>query len=592
MRPILLFLLFALSIITAPGIAVAGPNLLAGGDWYFSAPHPQDAAIASQPSNGTPVSSPTTEVTITEPSPHPWDIQIIRGIPSSVPAGDIVRLHFWAKSPTLNPIEVVIEQTVSPYTWVSSKSIKLSAEWQEFTLDGAAPGYGANGLMVQLQLGEQAGVVDVDGESAVDIGVDPGLADAEKAILPAQVQSRIEKYRKGELTVAVTDHSGHPVRGAVVRVLLKRHAFLFGCNLLGLVPSDTSADQLAYQQRFSALFNYGNLPFFWDSFESQEGTPDYPRLDSIVDWCIKNNITDVGHPLLWQYSLPQWLPSDPVKAEPILKKHITDIINHYHDSVHYWVAINEANSAGQCRPSNGESAWVAKNPAGAVESALQWARDAGSGASETFLYNDFDIGQTNLDLLTKLQADNQLPDVIGIQSHMHAENWPMTKVWETCENFSKFGKPLHFSETTVLSGPNHTITFPGPSATDWNSTPDGESKQADYVAQFYSLLFSCPSVAAISWWDLSDNNAWMGAPAGLLHKDMTPKPAYNRLLDLIHKAWWTDLTGATDSHGSLTQRVFYGQYTVIVTDSSGHIVTEAVNFPESAPPKSITVQLP
>ena len=71
---------------------------------------------------------------------------------------------------------------------------------------------------------------------------------------PEQVQARIEKYRKGELTVKVVDGSGHLLSGAAVKVTQTRHAFLFGCNFFELRPADSSPAQIAYRNEFAALF--------------------------------------------------------------------------------------------------------------------------------------------------------------------------------------------------------------------------------------------------------------------------------------------------------------------------------------------------
>ena len=91
--------------------------------------------------------------------------------------------------------------------------------------------------------------------------------------------------------------------------------------------------------------------------------------------------------------------------------------------------------------------------------------------------------------------------------------WPLARVWQVCESFSRFGKPLHFTETTVISGPGRQFDYRGPALADWLTTVDGETRQADYVAKFYTVLFSHPAVRAITWWDLSDMKAWLGAPA-------------------------------------------------------------------------------
>ena len=120
------------------------------------------------------------------------------------------------------------------------------------------------------------------------------------------------------------------------------------------------------------------------------------------------------------------------------------------------------------------------------------------------------------------------------------------------------------------------------------ATAETEKAQADYVEKFYSLLFSHPSLRAITWWDFSDVGAWQGAPAGLLRKDMTPKPAYDRLLKLIKHDWWTNASGMSGKDGEYSAQAFYGDYTVSAV-VGGRRVSSTVFFPEASGKKTVTL---
>jgi endo-1,4-beta-xylanase len=189
-----------------------------------------------------------------------------------------------------------------------------------------------------------------------------------------------------------------------------------------------------------------------------------------------------------------------------------------------------------------------------------------------------------------LQERHALPDAIGIQSHMHDGPWPLPTLWQTAEDFAQFGRPLHFTEVTVLSGPARGDDPTKPSA-GWATTPEGEAAQADYVEGFYTALFSHPAVRAITWWDLSDRGAWRNAPAGLIRKDMSPKPAYERLMKLIHSKWWTDARGETGPDGVFSARAFCGDYRVTVTDASGRSVTKTLSLPGNVAGEATAVEV-
>ena len=100
------------------------------------------------------------------------------------------------------------------------------------------------------------------------------------------------------------------------------------------------------------------------------------------------------------------------------------------------------------------------------------------------------------------------------------------------------------------------------------------------VERFYTILFSHPAVEANSSWDLSDQGAWQGAPAGLLRKDMSPKPAYDALLRLINDKWWTRAEVKAGRGGEARLRRFYGDYKVVVKQG-GREVAGTFSFDKS-----------
>jgi hypothetical protein len=94
---------------------------------------------------------------------------------------------------------------------------------------------------------------------------------------------------------------------------------------------------------------------------------------------------------------------------------------------------------------------------------------------------------------------------------------------------------------------------------EWPTTPEGEERQARELVEIYELLFSHPSVEAITNWDAKDGK-WLGAPSGLLRKDNSPKPAYHALMAKIKGEWWTNETLKTDGAGELVFEGFRGDY--------------------------------
>jgi GH35 family endo-1,4-beta-xylanase len=380
--------------------------------------------------------------------------------------------------------------------------------------------------------------------------------EARGAHLLRTANERIAAIRKAPVEIRVVDAKGNPVAGATVHVEQHRHAFLFGCNAFRFYYHPEAQNQI-YAARFSALFNYATLPFYWELYEPQQGDTKVfdQRHHSLSNWFRANHIETKGHPLAWHDLYPPWAPADPDAAHDALRRRVTGIIGEFASEIRRWDVVNEATVAKAF--DNGLGHWVRRDgPAKVVATAFRWAHEVDPRAE--LVYNDFNVGPQHRRLIEQLIKDGAPFQIIGLQAHMHHREWSLAEAWDVCEDYSRFGKPVHISELTVLSG-KHGWELPAP----WPTTPDGEERQADYVERLYTLLFSHPAVQAITWWDLEDGE-WMGAPSGLLRADLTSKPAYARLLKLIHGTWWTRESLSSNDKGACSFAGFLGDYEVTV----------------------------
>ena len=384
---------------------------------------------------------------------------------------------------------------------------------------------------------------------------------SEKEIL-ASAPERIRRSRSAGVELRFVDRSGAPLPNTAVHVHLTRHAFKFGCNAFLLDGIADGTLQRAYEERFTGLLNYATLPFYWGGYEREKGVTGEARLGRMAEWCAGHAIPAKGHPLVWHEVYPQWghaCPDDEVIAR--LEERVVELVSRFRGSVDIWDVVNEATVSH--RFDNAIGRWIAREGAGAcVAQALRWAR--GANPSATLLYNDFNLSDDFQRLIANLLDGGAPLDAIGIQSHMHKGTWALERAWQVCETYARYGLPLHWTELTVLSGQPkraddddwHTRRV------DWASTPQGESSQAEYGEKLYTLLFSHPAVEAITWWDLSDHASWQGAPSGLVGADMTPKPLYERLQQLVGEEWSTDARVTSDEDGRAHLRCTYGHYRV------------------------------
>jgi endo-1,4-beta-xylanase len=391
------------------------------------------------------------------------------------------------------------------------------------------------------------------------------------AILAGSAE-RIEKHRMADASIQVLDSSGQPLADAVVVIRQTRHAFLLGSNIFRWGQQSTPEAVEAYKQRYKELLNYATLAYYWPSYEPKRDEPQHASRMEVARWCVANGIVCKGHPLAWNYFEPRWLPDDQTEILTLQLARIEDCVQHFQGSIDIWDVVNEATHFDReqlvDRAPKLTRTWSEIGRMEFTRRCFQAARRANPAA--TLLINDYRTDAAYERVIEELVDDdgNRLYDVIGIQSHMHHGEWTSEQLWERCERFQRFGVPLHFTEMTVLSG-RHDWQETG-TRTEWPSTPEGEQRQAAQIERIYTILFSHPAVEAITWWDFSDDGAWQGAPAGLLRKDLTPKPAYETLHRLIKQQWWTDLRKTTNDQGEVTFRGFLGDYHIEVETADSH----------------------
>ncbi len=385
-------------------------------------------------------------------------------------------------------------------------------------------------------------------------------AQTDEAVV-SQAEERIRKYRMGTASLRLTGPDGKPLRpGVALRIRQTRHKFLFGCNIFKLGRCQTAENSAAYEKQFAELLNYATLPFYWWQYEARKGEPDDARTEEIVRWCNAHGVTTKGHPLAWNYVDPRWLAdSTPEEAMRLQFERIGRCAQRFRGKVDIWDVVNEATAYDReelkQRSPKLTQAIADMGIRAYIRTAFKTARQGNPEA--TLVINDYRTGPDYAEkVISELVDDAGKPmyDVIGIQSHMHGGYWGAARAWDVCERFAKFGKPLHFTETTLVSGPKKDSA--------WTTTPEGEEDQARRVSEFYTVLFSHPAVEAVTWWDFTDQNAWQRAPAGLIRNDMSPKPAYVQLLSLVKGKWWTMVETTSNGGGSIDLQGFQGQYEI------------------------------
>ncbi len=404
------------------------------------------------------------------------------------------------------------------------------------------------------------------------------------------------RHRTVRADLKLVGRDGEPLRGAPVTVEQARHAFGFGnigFDFIGLANDDAapsgptssggaSPDLMPrLVEAFFDLFNAVTLPFYWRNFEPRRGQPDSTRLMRAARWFIDHGCTVKGHPLVWHTLAPGWLLDlPPVDVEPAVRARIAREVAAFAGVIGTWDAINEAVIMPVFVKEANAITLLSQRlgRVGTVRLAFDTAREANPGA--TLILNDFDMTAAYEHLIEACLEAGISIDGLGLQSHMHQGYWGEAKTLEVLERFSRFGLPLHMSETTLLSGnlmPPEIEDLNDYQVPEWPSTPEGEERQADEIVRHYTTLLRHPAVQSATYWGLTDDGSWLGAPSGLVRADGTLKPAYHALRRLIKGEWWLpSMTVISDAEGRIAVEGFAGEYRVQVGEGQALV---ALNEP-------------
>ncbi|MGC1480083.1 MAG: endo-1,4-beta-xylanase [Chthoniobacterales bacterium] len=391
------------------------------------------------------------------------------------------------------------------------------------------------------------------------------------AIEDDAIDARIKDLRTGQSAITVNGRDGEPLANTQVTLRQTNHAFNFGivCFHYDL------GRETAYNQRLTDVFNLAVHPFYWSGYEPMRGVKPYEKYHKDVAAALQHQgFSSKGHPLCWHSELPEWVNGSTEEVMELSLQRIRQMVSDHAGLVDVWDVCNEP-VYSTCWDFESTPFSDMLQKVGAVDflkRAHEVAREANPRAVLTI--NDYDTSDDGLDFFQACVDAGVDFDVVGLQSHMYSGevpgglNWELftiykgkAELWNSCERFSRFGKPIHFTELDIASGIEKT--WPGSDyRSDWSSTAEGEQRQLEYAVSTYRLLFSHPSVDTITWWDFEDAG-FLGAPIGLLHNDRTPKPAYHAIKQLIKETWWTGpMDTETDENGCVALDGYFGTYEV------------------------------
>ena len=424
-------------------------------------------------------------------------------------------------------------------------------------------------MLATFTLGYAAQTVEFGGIALADYGQSVKPADLPQTRLTYGGRSpdapwrkaaaaRIDKYRKGNLQIAVSDKRGRPIKDAVVKVTMTRAAFRFGTCVNAKFLLGTGPDCDRYRANLVRLFNIAPA-------ENELKWPGWAASKSeglaVAQWLRSHGLDVRGHNLVW----PTWQWSPPtLRADyeahkaadgqqvardwlaKTVKAHITDEVTALRGKVVDWDVINEPVLDHDYQDILGPDALA------------DWLRTVHAADPEARLTVNDDVtlyGQApdeavnqRVALFHSLLSAHAPVSGIGLESHISPLGIPsVQQIQRSFDTFGAFGLPL-------------TIT-------EYDFTSEDPALEADFTRDFLTLAFSHPAVSGFVLWGFWDGNHWLNNEP-IYNKDWSLKPAGQQYINLVLNQWRTNAQGRTNGLGKYQTRAFLGDYEITVTQGS------------------------
>lgn len=421
------------------------------------------------------------------------------------------------------------------------------------------------------------------------------LFEKQKEFTDERVKSGIELYRKGYADIEVKNSDGKTVKNAKITFKQKSHEFKFGANIFMLDELETSEKNEKYKKAFADVFNMATLPFYWDATEPEKGHTRYdknsekiyrrPPIDLCLEFCEENGIEPREHALAYETFFPKWLSGATVdEIKTAYENRCREISERYRDKINTIEVTNEM-------------LWGNKDAVTAFYDQPEYIEWCFKTAEKYFPSNQLAINEwthtcwddpcrtTNAyySYIENAMLKGARIDAVGMQYHMFRKSedeynatrnfYNPKMLYGHMDLFAQLGKPLQITEVTIPA---------------YSSNAEDEELQAEIIKNLYPIWFSYKNVEQIIYWNLVDGYAAF-APlgdmtagenyyyGGLLRHDMTPKPAYYAIKNLIEKEWHTEGSVCADECGNATFKGFYGNYDIEV-EADGKIVKKEIKL--------------
>lgn len=362
-------------------------------------------------------------------------------------------------------------------------------------------------------------------------------------------ESRIDRYRRGDLAVKVVDANDEPVPDAEIQLQMTRHAFKFGTAvdtelLAGIGPGGepsqySEEDTTRYRKLLQELFNIvtfenGMNWASWSDTTQRRVTEDALAWVKSLDLELRGDRLVSGR---WS-DLPSDLQKkrdDPDVIRGALRDRISSLVGDLDGQIVEWDVVDHPPGHHELMDFLG---W---------DEVDEWFQRARAAAPEPKLFlNESDVlaGDRLVQLVTMLGTltERNVPiDAVGIKGHFYEQPPSIQVLSDRLDQLASFELPMMITE--------------------FDMETDDQALRADFMRDLMTLAFSHPSIEGFIFWGFWEGRQTL-PEAALYKQDWTIKPTGEIYRNLVLDQWWTDDVALSNVDGDLLTRGFLGDYVI------------------------------
>lgn len=492
-----------------------------------------------------------------------YDMQYVMHNSTDFMANDVGLISFWVRATEITDesgfafVAAVMEENWGSFAKVANTKFEVSNEWRKVyaPITSQFVDCPVGKAQITLRIGYKAQKIEVADFKAVNFkdkvpvsAVDPeSVAESyegmeEDALWRKEAYRRIEKYRKEDIHVKVTDAGGNPVANAEVRADMTKNEFLFGTAVTGTLFKNT-ADAEKYREAVKKYFNciVPENDMKWKFLLKDDGA----NAIRTVNWGIENGLAVRGHNILWDSGNTHIPPSFDYKnmtedqALAGMKEHINQVITTFKGRLLHWDFINEPTYNFDMRQKYGVDFYGKMSAY-----AKKIDPDTRFYVNETAINGmPNSIGKRFEGLLEEFKENGVSVDGVGIESHFALPFYPQ----------------VFYNEIDSIAEHTDEIAI-----TEYDFTPRMESITGPFLRDMLITAYSQPKARGFLMWGFWDGQHWRKY-APLFEEDWTRKDGARVWEKLVLNDWMTHETAITDDNGNAVIRGFRGDYDIAVT---------------------------